>query len=59
MTKAYKVTIEDYGTQTVSLGAVVRSDAFDKKYAYDGDDLGVTYKAESPHSSCGRRPPPR
>ncbi len=20
--------------------------AFDKKYAYDGDDLGVTYKAE-------------
>lgn len=46
VTKAYKVTIEDYGTQTVSLGAVVRSDAFDKKYAYDGDDLGVTYKAE-------------
>ena len=24
----------------------MRSDAFDKKYAYDGDDLGVTYKAE-------------
>lgn len=46
VTKAYKVTIEDYGTQTVSLGAVVRSDAFDKNYAYDGDDLGVTYKAE-------------
>lgn len=46
VTKAYKVTIEDYGTQNVSLGAVVRSDAFDKKYAYDGDDLGVTYKAE-------------
>lgn len=46
VTKAYKVTIEDYGTQNVSLGAVERSDAFDKKYAYDGDDLGVTYKAE-------------
>ena len=46
VTKAYKVTIEDYGTQNVSLGAVVRSDAFDKKYAYGGDDLGVTYKAE-------------
>ncbi|RSX51311.1 pullulanase [Bifidobacterium goeldii] len=46
VTKAYKVTVEGYGTQEVSLGAVVRSDAFDKKFAYDGDDLGANYTAE-------------
>ncbi|WP_239519343.1 type I pullulanase [Bifidobacterium ramosum] len=46
VTKPYTVTIDDYGTQTVALGDIVRSDAFDQKYAYDGDDLGATYTAE-------------
>ncbi|MCH9277140.1 type I pullulanase [Bifidobacterium amazonense] len=46
VTKAYVVSVDGYGTQNVALGAVVRSDAFDKKYAYDGDDLGANYTAE-------------
>ncbi|MBT1181999.1 type I pullulanase [Bifidobacterium sp. CP2] len=45
VTKTYTLAIEGFGKQTVTLGAVVRSDAFDRKYAYDGDDLGATYTA--------------
>ena len=46
VTQSYTVNVDGYGTLPVSLGAVVRSDAFDKKYAYDGDDLGATYTAK-------------
>ena len=35
--------VKGFGSQDAIAGSVVRTDAFDKKYAYDGDDLGATY----------------
>ncbi|WP_055428243.1 type I pullulanase [Bifidobacterium aesculapii] len=46
VTKTYTLAIDGYGTKRVSVGALVRTDAFDKKYAYDGDDLGATWTKE-------------
>ena len=46
VTKTYTLHVDGYGDMPVSLGAIVRSDEFDRKYAYDGDDLGATYTAE-------------
>lgn len=45
---AYTVTVtndkgEKIGSATAVAGAIVRTDAFDKTYAYDGDDLGATW----------------
>ncbi|MFR0589154.1 type I pullulanase [Bifidobacterium apri] len=45
---AYTVTISNdkgdkIGSATAVAGAVVRTDDFDKTYAYDGDDLGATW----------------
>lgn len=35
--------IDEYGGQTdLQIGAVIRTDAFDEKFYYSGDDLGVT-----------------
>ena len=39
----YTVEVKGFGSQDAIAGSVVRTDAFDKKYAYDGDDLGATY----------------
>ncbi len=52
---AYTVTAAIDGFDNLSLdnsvtavaGSVVRTDAFDEKYAYDGDDLGFSYSEES------------
>ncbi|MEK0279592.1 type I pullulanase [Bifidobacterium mongoliense] len=46
VTTAYTLTVTGYGSKPVALGAVVRSDAFDQRYAYDKDDLGATYANE-------------
>lgn len=43
LTAKYTVTIEGFGSADAVAGSVVRTDAFDKEYAYDGDDLGATY----------------
>jgi pullulanase len=43
MGRDYEV-LDDHGFQTpLKFGRVVRTDAFDKRYFYDGDDLGYTY----------------
>ena len=39
----YTVEVKGFGSQDAIAGSVVRTDAFDKKYAYDGDDLCATY----------------
>jgi pullulanase len=46
VTAPHTVAVEGFGQAPVSLGAVVRSDAFDRKYAYDGDDLGATVNSK-------------
>ncbi|PAU69522.1 Amylopullulanase [Bifidobacterium italicum] len=43
LTAKYTVTIEGFGSADAVAGSVVRTDAFDKEYAYDGDDLGATW----------------
>ncbi|PAU67482.1 type I pullulanase [Bifidobacterium criceti] len=43
VTAKYTVAIEGFGSADAVAGSVVRTDAFDKEYAYDGDDLGATY----------------
>ena len=40
----YTVEVKDFGSQDAVAGAVARTDAFDKKYAYSGDDLGATFQ---------------
>ena len=45
---AYTVTVSNdkgdkIGSATAVAGAIVRTDDFDKTYAYDGDDLGATW----------------
>lgn len=39
----YTVEIKGFGSQNAIAGSVVRTDAFDKKYAYSGEDLGATF----------------
>ncbi|MDG5472647.1 type I pullulanase [Jeotgalibacillus sp. ET6] len=43
LTKTYKVITDVFGEATIQVGKVVRSEAFDEEYFYDGDDLGNTY----------------
>lgn len=43
---AVKVKIAGYNEATAVAGSVVRTEAFDKKYAYSGDDLGASYTPE-------------
>ena len=42
----YTVKIEGFGSADAVAGSVVRTDEFDKEFAYDGDDLGATYAAD-------------
>ena len=39
----YTVEVKGFGSQDAVAGSVVRTDAFDKKYAYSGEDLGATF----------------
>lgn len=39
----YTVEIKGFGSQNAIAGSVVRTDAFDRKYAYSGEDLGATF----------------
>ncbi|MEH7074709.1 type I pullulanase [Neobacillus drentensis] len=42
--KQYLVTDEHGGKTELQIGAVIRTKAFDEKFYYDGDDLGVTFE---------------
>ncbi|MFD0705037.1 type I pullulanase [Alloscardovia venturai] len=44
---AIGVSVEGYGSATAIAGSVVRTDAFDSLYAYNGDDLGAVYTSRS------------
>ena len=55
----YTVEIKGFGSQNAIAGSVVRTDAFDRKYAYSGEDLARLSPRSRPASRCGRRPPPR
>lgn len=41
------VTVDEFGTQTLTAGAVVRTQAFDELYAYNGNDLGATWSEKA------------
>ncbi|WP_026647354.1 alpha-amylase family glycosyl hydrolase [Bifidobacterium minimum] len=47
VTGKYTVTVKGFGTADAVAGSVVRTDAFDDRYAYDGDDLGATWTADA------------
>ncbi len=42
----YTVGIKGFGSADAIAGAIVRTKTFDKKYAYDGEDLGATWSKE-------------
>ena len=42
----YTVEIKGFGSQNAIAGSVVRTDAFDRKYAYSGEDLGAMSRAD-------------
>ena len=42
----YTVEVKGFGSQDAIAGSVVRTDAFDKKYAYSGEDLGAMSRAD-------------
>jgi pullulanase len=44
--KQYWVTDEHGGKTDLQIGAVIRTPAFDERFYYDGDDLGITYTKE-------------
>lgn len=46
VTKPYKVKVAGFGSAVIHLGAVVRSDEFDRRFAYTGDDLGARTHGE-------------
>lgn len=46
LSKAYKVDLEGYMENTVSMNKILGSSYFDEQLAYDGDDLGATYTKE-------------
>lgn len=43
VTHAYAVAIDGFGSVKAAAGSVVRTAAFDKAYAYSGDDLGASW----------------
>ncbi|WP_052474667.1 type I pullulanase [Jeotgalibacillus soli] len=43
ITQLYTIQTRLFGEATVQVGNVVRTEAFDHRYFYDGDDLGNTY----------------
>ncbi|MCM3569646.1 type I pullulanase [Neobacillus mesonae] len=44
--KQYWIMDEHGGKTDLQIGAVIRTEAFDQKFYYDGTDLGVTYRHE-------------
>ncbi|MEH7304388.1 type I pullulanase [Neobacillus drentensis] len=44
--KQYMIIDEHGGKTDLQIGAVIRTDAFDEKFYYDGNDLGVTFQAD-------------
>ncbi|WP_066311074.1 type I pullulanase [Bacillus sp. FJAT-29814] len=44
--KQYWIFDEHGGKTDLQIGAVIRTEAFDQQFFYDGEDLGVTYKKE-------------
>lgn len=44
VTGKYLIDVKGMGSQVAVAGSVVRTDAFDKTFAYDGDDLGATFE---------------
>ncbi|MEH7500657.1 type I pullulanase [Neobacillus drentensis] len=46
--KQYVIIDEHGGKTDLQIGAVIRTDAFDEKFYYDGNDLGVTFHTGLP-----------
>ncbi|AIE61072.1 type I pullulanase [Bacillus methanolicus] len=44
--KQYWITDEHEGKTDLQIGAVIRTQAFDERFYYDGNDLGITYSKE-------------
>ena len=49
----YTVEVKGFGSQDAIAGSVVRTDAFDKKYAYDATIWAPLTRARRPDSRCG------
>lgn len=47
LTERYQISHPTYGKADISLGNLVTSPEFEKKFTYTGNDLGPTYRAES------------
>ncbi|BAR06299.1 pullulanase [Scardovia inopinata] len=45
--EAVKISITGYNDATAIAGSMVRTNAFDAKYSYSGNDLGATYSQKS------------
>ncbi|WP_406566357.1 type I pullulanase [Jeotgalibacillus aurantiacus] len=46
LTKTYTIETDFFGEATIQVGKVIRTEAFDEMYFYEGDDLGNTYSTE-------------
>lgn len=46
MSENYTVTLEGFGDKEVEIGDIIRSEQFDDRYFYDGDDLGNVYSVD-------------
>lgn len=51
--KTYIINDEDGLETDLQIGAVIRSDEFDKKFYYDGNDLGANYTKEKQSGKSG------
>ena len=47
ITELYKISHPTYGTADISLGNLITSEDFEKKFTYKGNDLGNTYTKEA------------
>jgi len=47
LTQLYQITHPTYGSADISLGSLISSPEFEKKFTYKGTDLGNTYKKGS------------
>ena len=51
--KQYWIIDEHGGKTDLQIGAVIRTEAFDEKFYYDGNDLGVPYMPGKPVLNYG------